>query len=187
MNNAHGCRAGLGSVRGLSLDTFAARPIVIGQDHNIPACKKLGPVLGQITSAAERESGEIALAERIGVFFAVWPTNPITGQLGVERINHADIRNARIAVRFSRLPTGLAIVAHAIPIDESRVIALGSAFDFDPNGRAVALVDMPADFVVTPRRPVIAPREKTGLAVCSGRRAAPRACGSFGDRLSPLE
>src|ERR1700704_1143334 len=113
MDNANGCHAGLGSECCLRLGTLAARLIVIGQDHNMAPCKKLGSVLGQILSAAKCERGPIAPAERIAILFSLWPINPIGGQLGVERINSAEIWNAYIVVRFFCLPSGLAVIDHA--------------------------------------------------------------------------
>src|SRR5436305_1035315 len=76
-------------------------------------------------------------------------------QLGVERINGADIWNVSIALRFFCLPAERVSIAHAIPLDETTAGPL----DLYANGRAVTAIDMPAQFIVATRRAIIATKE----------------------------
>src|SRR5204863_9183682 len=100
-------------------------------------------------------------AERVTLHRYLAPKDRIVGHFRVERIDRADVRNVPIALWFFGLPSDHVPVAHAVPLDEAAVGFL----DLDADGRAVAAIDMPAQFVISEWWAFFAPRNQFRVAV----------------------
>src|SRR5262249_23682295 len=95
-------------------------------------------------------------------FLSLGPKDRVIGQYRVERIDRADIRNIPIAIWSFGLPSDDVPIVHAIPLNESPV----RSFDLDTDWKAVAAaIHMPAQFISAAQRAIVAPCNKSRLAV----------------------
>jgi hypothetical protein len=96
----------------------------------------------------------------------------IVFQFRIERIDgRGDVGDGLVAARLFWLPSNRTPVAHSIPINERPSVPL-AALNFNSHRHVFTPINVPAQFVIALRRPVIFPPTKLGLAVFFG--ASPR-------------